>query len=70
VPWAWGIEIDSALEGRAKECRGLFCFGGSCLDAPIHDEFVIRDVEGLYLAEDSTTRLGGRLVRLGSIALF
>lgn len=67
MPWAWGIEMGSALEGRVKECRGLFCFGGSCLDAPIHDEFVIRDVEGLCLAEDSTMRLGGPLVKSGSI---
>ena len=65
---AWGFGVSGALEGRGKECRDLFCFGGSGLDAPIHEEFVIRDAEGIRLADNSTTRLEGRCVKSESIA--
>ena len=63
MPLAWRFIVGGALAGRGKECRNSFCLGGSLLDAPIHEEFVIRDV-----TEDSTTRLGGRRVRPESIA--
>lgn len=59
MPLAWSIGVGGALEGRDTECRGLFCFSGSCLDAPIHEEFVMRDVEGICLVDDWTTRLEG-----------
>lgn len=66
MPLTWGFGgfgVSSALEGRGKECRDLFCFGGSCLDAPIHEEFVIRDAEGICLANDSTVRLEEFVIR-------
>lgn len=87
---AWGFNVSGALAGRGKECRDLFCFRGSDVDAPIHVEFVIRDakgtclddgsatrlelsvirnVEGVYFADDSTIRLGWRRVKSESIVL-
>lgn len=45
--------MSGTLAGRGKECRALFC----CLDAPIHEEFVIRDAKGICLDDDSATRL-------------
>lgn len=84
MPLAWGFIVGGALAGRGKECRNSFCLGGSLLDAPIHEEFVIRDAKGICfdedsttrleefvirdVTEDSTTRLGGRRVRPESIA--
>ena len=61
---AWGIGAGGAPE--CGEYRGLFCFGGSFFEAPIHEEFVIRDVEGICFTERSA-RLVGRQVRSGSI---
>lgn len=54
---AWGINVSGALADRGKECQDVFCFGGSCLDAPIHEKFVIRDAKGICLDDDSTARL-------------
>lgn len=84
MPLAWGYNVSGALAGRGKECRDLLCFGGSCLDAPIHEEFVIRDAKEIclddgsthleefviriYFPDDSTTRLGGRRLRPESMA--
>ena len=81
---AWGYNVNDALAGRGKEGRD---FGVSCLDAPIHEEFVkrdaicldddsttrleefvTRDVEGIYFEDNSTTRLGGQRVRSESKA--
>lgn len=60
MPFAWGIGMGSASGGRGKERRVLFCFDGSCLNEPIHEEFVIRDVERIWFADDLTMRLRGR----------
>lgn len=54
---AWGFDVSGPLAGRGKECRDLFCCGGSCWDAPIHEEFVMRDAKVICLDDDSTTRL-------------
>jgi hypothetical protein len=63
VPLVWGFNVNGALAGRGKECRDLFCFGGSCLDVPIHEEFVIRDAKGICLDDGSTTRLEEFVIR-------
>lgn len=60
---AWGFNVGGALAGKGKECRDLFCFAGSCLDAPIHEEFVMRNAEGTCLDDDSTTRLEKFVIR-------
>ena len=64
MPLAWGFGASGAMEGRGKECRDLICFGGPCLDAPIHEEFVIRDAEGICLADGSTMCLKEFVIRV------
>jgi len=60
---AWGFNVSGALVGRGKECRDLFCFGRSDLDAPIHEEFVIREAKEIYLDDDSATHLEKSVIR-------
>ena len=63
MPLAWGFNVSGALADRGKECRDVFCFGGLCFDAPIHEEFVICDAKGICLDDDSTTRLEEFIIR-------
>lgn len=63
MPLAWGLNLSGTLSGKGKECRDMFCFGASCLDAPIHEEFVIRDAKALCLNDDSITRLEESVIR-------
>jgi len=62
VTLTWGNN-NGALAGRGKECWDLFCLGASCLDAPIHEELVIRDAKGICFDDDSTSRLEGFIIR-------
>lgn len=61
MPLAWGY-VSGTLAGKGKECRDLLCFGGSYLEAPIHEEFVIRDAKGICL-DDGSTRLEEFVIR-------